>query len=256
MAISLNSVLVTGAASGLGRTVAKALAAQSVTVTCLDLDADRLDTLVAEIRQAGGKAHAVAADISDETAIAAAFAEIGRLEPELDGVVTCAGVQNKTSILDLTAAEWDKVMAINLRGTFLCVQGALRIMMPRERGAIVTIGSDTGKRGGGRVGKSAYGSSKGGVVIFTRSIAKELASFGGKIRINCVCPGPMFTPMSGDIYFSDAAQGQASVPHASVPIGRYGSTDEIAAGVLFLLSDEASFIYGETLSIDGGVVMD
>jgi 3-oxoacyl-[acyl-carrier protein] reductase len=256
MAISLKSVLVTGAASGLGRTVARALAAQSITVTCLDLDPDRLNETVEEIRRTGGTAHAVAVDISDDQALAAAFERIAVLEPALDGVVTCAGVQNKTSILELTAAEWDKVMAINLRGTFLCVQGALRIMMPRERGAIVTIGSDTGKRGGGRVGKSAYGSSKGGVVIFTRSIAKELASFGGKIRINCVCPGPMFTPMSGDIYFSDAARDQATMPHPSVPIGRYGSTEEIAAGVLFLLSDEASFFYGETLSIDGGVVMD
>jgi 3-oxoacyl-[acyl-carrier protein] reductase len=147
-------------------------------------------------------------------------------------------------------------MAINLRGTFLCVQGALRIMIPRERGAIVTIGSDTGKRGGGRVGKSAYGSSKGGVVVFTRSIAKELASFGGRIRINCICPGPMLTPMSGDIYFSGDEKNRTTTPHASVPIGRYGTTDEVAAGVLFLMSDEASFIYGETLSIDGGVVMD
>jgi 3-oxoacyl-[acyl-carrier protein] reductase len=256
MAISLKSVLVTGAASGLGRTVAKALAAQSVAVTCLDYNADKLDEVVGEITEAGGKAHAIAVDIADETALHAAFERIAALEPELDGIATCAGVQNKTSILDLTAAEWDRVMAINLRGTFLCVQGALRIMIPRERGAIVTIGSDTGKRGGGRVGKSAYGSSKGGVVIFTRSIAKELASFGGKIRINCVCPGPMLTPMSGDIYFSGDEKNRTTTPHASVPIGRYGTTDEVAAGVLFLMSDEASFIYGETLSIDGGVVMD
>jgi NAD(P)-dependent dehydrogenase (short-subunit alcohol dehydrogenase family) len=89
-------------------------------------------------------------------------------------------------------------------------------------------------------------------VVFTRSIARELApTFGGKIRINCVCPGPMLTPMSGDIFYNDAPK-----THASVPIGRYGSMDEVAAGIQFLLSDEASFIYGETLAVDGGVVMD
>lgn len=252
MTISLKSVLVTGAAGGLGRVVARALAAQSITVTCLDLGGDRLDEIVADIRQSGGKAHAVPVDISDPDALASAFEGIAAREPALDGLVTCAGVQSKTSILDLTASEWDQVMAINLRGTFLCVQGALRIMMPNRNGRIVTIGSDTGKRGGGRVAKSAYGTSKGGVVVFTRSIARELASLGGAIRINCICPGPMLTAMSA----GGGAGDGAVTPHGTVPIGRYGMPREVADGVLYLLSDEASFVYGETLSIDGGMVMD
>lgn len=253
MAISLKSVIVTGAASGLGRTVAKTLATQKIHAVCVDLDPKKLEDVVAEIRRDGGTAVAIVADIGDEKAVASAFRQIEKLDPPIDGIVACAGVQNKTSILELTAAEWDRVMAINLRGTFLTVQGALRIMMPRDRGRIVTIGSDTGKRGGGRVGKSAYGSSKGGVVIFTRSIAKELAPLHqGNIRINCICPGPMLTPMSGDIYYDDSKPKT----HASVPMGRYGTTDEVAAGIMFLLSDEASFVYGETLMVDGGLVMD
>ena len=252
MAITLQSVLVTGAASGLGQVVAKTLAAQGVTVICMDINPDKLAETVDEIQQTGAKARSIVANIADEKELASAFEQIAKMEPVLDGLVTCAGVQNKTSILDLTATEWDKVMAINLRGTFLCVQGALRIMMPRCFGRIVTIASDTGKRGGGRVGKSAYGSSKGGVVVFSRSIAKELApTFAGNIRINCVCPGPMLTPMSGDIYYNDKPK-----VHAAVPMGRYGTTDEVTAGILFLLSDEASFVYGETLNVDGGVVMD
>jgi NAD(P)-dependent dehydrogenase (short-subunit alcohol dehydrogenase family) len=124
-------------------------------------------------------------------------------------------------------------------------------MIPQEHGRIVTIASDTGKRGGGRLAKSAYSASKGGVIAFTRSIARELAPFKGEIRVNCLCPGPMFTEMH---------TGITTVEHdtveKSVPLGRFGTPREVAAGVLFLLSDEATYVYGETLSVDGGVIMD
>ncbi len=251
MTISLKSVLVTGAASGLGREVSLALAGPSVSVICVDANAEGLEATVKQIRGRGGLAEAFTADVGSETAVAAAFAQLANRSPALDGLVTCAGVQNTTRILDLTIAEWNRVMAINLTGTFLCIQNALRIMMPHKRGRIVTIASDTGKRGGGRVGKAAYGASKGGVIALTRSVARELASFRGAFRINCVCPGPMDTSMHVGI----TPEVQTMVEN-SVPIGRFGTTAEVAAGVLFLLSDEASYVYGESLSVDGGVVMD
>jgi NAD(P)-dependent dehydrogenase (short-subunit alcohol dehydrogenase family) len=249
MKISLKNVAVTGAASGLGQAVTSALVELGVGVTCIDADVKRLQAHVEELRAEGGEASAAGADVTDGEAIREAFASIAG--HPLDGLVTCAGVQSKTPILDLTVSEWDRVLNINLRGTFLCVQNALRSMIPRERGRIVTIASDTGKRGGGRLAKSAYSASKGGVIAFTRSIARELAPFKGELRVNCLCPGPMFTHMHDGI-----TPMEHDTVEKSVPLGRFGTPREVAAGVLFLLSDEATYVYGETLSVDGGVIMD
>jgi len=251
MEISLKAVAVTGAGSGLGRAVALGLAIRGVSVMCLDTSEEGLAETVLEIRRRDGRAETLVADVASELAVATAFSEIASRAYELDGLVTCAGVQNTTKILDLTLSEWERVLAINLTGTFLCIQNALRAMLPRGRGRIVTIASDTGKRGGGRVGKAAYGASKGGVVVLTRSVAREIAPLRKDIRINCLCPGPMLTNMHAGL--PDETMTMAA---ASVPVGRFGTVEEVAAGVLFLLSDEASFVFGETLCVDGGVVMD
>ncbi|MBN8956916.1 MAG: SDR family oxidoreductase [Rhizobiales bacterium] len=251
MTISLKTVVVTGAASGLGHSVVLALGKQSVPVWCLDADAGGAEAVATQVRKVGGVAQALPVNISDPVALSSAFERIKNTADPIDGLVTCAGVQNTTRILDLTPEEWDQVMSINLRGTFLCVQHALRAMTQVGRGRIVTIGSDTAKRGGGRMGKAAYGASKGGVVTFTKSVARELAQLKRDIRVNCVCPGPMLTNMHGVM-----SPEVKEMVESSVPLGRFGTADEVAAGVLFLLSDEASYIYGETLSVDGGVVMD
>lgn len=250
MTCFLKAVVVTGAAGGLGRAVALALGKQSTCVWCLDADPKGLGSVVAEIRHLGGAAEALSVDITDPAELSAAFEKMSQTHV-IDGLVTCAGIQNTTGILDLTVEEWDRVMAINLRGTFLCIQNSLRVMIPKNRGRIVTVASDTAKRGGGRVGKAAYAASKGGVVILTRSVARELAPRRLDIRINCICPGPMQTNMHDGM----TAEVKTMV-ESSVPLGRFGMPEEVAAGVLFLLSDEATFVYGETLSVDGGVIMD
>jgi len=251
MESSLKSVLVTGAASGLGREVALGLGGQGRHVFCADRDAEALEDTRIAIEAAGSTADSIVTDLADPDSITAAFESVGRSSRVLDGLVTCAGITSTTGILDATVEEWNRVIDINLRGTFLCAQQALRIMIPNGFGRIVTVGSDVGKRGGGRLAKAAYGASKGGVIILTRSLAREIALMKLDIRINCVCPGPMRTSMHDGI-----SDENVQMVESSVPVGRFGHPREVAAGILFLLSDAASFVYGETLNVDGGVVMD
>jgi 3-oxoacyl-[acyl-carrier protein] reductase len=251
MRVPLKNVVVTGAAAGLGYAVANALVDLGVSVACLDANEAMLAEGVKKLTAKGGKVTGRKLDVSDPVAVAKCFESVVAANGPVDGLVTCAGIQSTTRILDLTIDEWDRVININLRGTFLCVQQALKSMIPKEFGRIVTIASDTAKRGGGRLGKSAYGASKGGVLLFTRSIARELGSLNGRVRVNCLCPGPMFTKMH-DGMTPDIKQ----MVEGSVPLGRFGTPEEIANGALFLLSDEASFVYGESMMVDGGVVMD
>ena len=241
--------VVTGAGSGMGRAVGLALARADARVAVLDVKRDAAVHVGEEIRSAGGSAIPIAVDVASRAAVHAAFEEIERTWEVPRILVTCAGITGTTRLPNLTEEEWDLVMGVNLKGTFLCVQRAVDGMKRAGEGRIVTIASDTGKRGGGRIATSHYAASKGGVIAFTRSVARELA--GGAIRINSICPGPTDTAMHAPL--SPEMRDQVA---RSIPLGRFGHPDEIAAAVLFLVSDAASYIYGETLSVDGGVLMD
>lgn len=188
-------------------------------------------------------------DVGNPESIKSMFQWVRDNIGKLDHCVTCAGIINKTKLLDIDVEEWNKVVNINMTGTFLCIQESYRLMAPSKYGSIVAIASDTAKRGGGRIGTAAYGASKGGVLSMVKSIAREMAGSG--VRINSICPGPADTAMHHEL--QDDMRGQVA---AGIPLGRFAKPEEIAAAVVFLCSDASSYIYGESMNVDGGVLME
>ena len=239
-------VVVTGAASGMGRAIAQAATREGARLVLSDLDADRLKATAGEL---GGEVRSLRTDVTQPAEIEALLALAERDFGRIDGLVTCAGIITTTPLLEITPAEWDRVFAVNAKGTFFTVQAALRRMLPRGRGRIVTIGSDSYKLGGGRVANIPYAATKGAVVTMTKGFARHLAGTG--VRINCVNPGPCDTPMHAPL-----TPEQRAMIAGRIPLGRFGLPEEIASAVLFLLSDAASFIHGESMNVDGGVLME
>ena len=238
-------VLVTGAASGIGRATALRFAAEGASVGVADIDLDGADRVAAEIRGSGaGRASALPFDQSDEGSIDRALAAWAPDGLDVACVNAGAVILPLTPLADTDPAEWDRVHGVNLRGAWLVARAGVPLMRRRGGGAIVFTASISGMRG--HPGSGAYAASKAGVLGLSRSLAAEVARDG--IRVNCVCPGAVATPMGGTL--------EELEPFARInPLGRVALPDDIAAAITFLASNDARHITATELVVDGGISM-
>lgn len=232
------SIVVVGGASGIGAAVVRMLAADGARVVIMDRDQAAAQRVAAE-----HGASAVGVDVADPASVEAAFQN---LEAPLDGLVVSSGIVDTGKLASLDVARWNEILAINLTGVFLCCRAAAPLLA--EGGRIVTL-SSLAARTGGVITGSAYAASKAGVEALTKSMAQELAP--RRITVNCVSPGAIVTPMTA----VHPAEQKARYD-AIVPLRRHGQADEVAATILFLLSDAASYITGAVIPVNGGVRMD
>jgi NAD(P)-dependent dehydrogenase (short-subunit alcohol dehydrogenase family) len=242
--------LVTGAASGIGRRTAALLAGMGAKVVACDVDAAAGEAAAAELRESGATVRFVAADVAREGAVAAAVADAVGAFGRLDCAANCAGVGGgHASTHEYPVDAWDRIVAVNLRGTWLSMRAELEAMLAGgDSGAIVNVSSTLGLRGSSFA--SPYSASKHGVLGLTRTAAIEYAP--QRIRVNAVCPGAIDTPMMDETFAR--FPGFREMLTGFVPMGRMGAPDEVAAAIAWLCSDAASFVTGEALTVEGGLL--
>lgn len=237
-------VLVTGASGGIGSACARELAHRGYTVLAhANSNLAAAEALCAQLRASGLDAHALCCDLSDSAAVTAMCSEILRLYHQVDALVLCAGVSHTGLLTDMTNEQWHRVMDINVSGSFYLIRALAPGMVSQKDGAIVTISSMWGRSGASC--EAAYSASKAAVIGLTQALAKELGPSG--VRVNCVAPGVIDTKMM-DEHSEETKQILAD----ETPLSRLGTGEDVAKAAAFLLSDDASFITGQTLGVDGG----
>ncbi|MGD9703717.1 MAG: SDR family NAD(P)-dependent oxidoreductase [Acidimicrobiia bacterium] len=249
--MSSNGVaMVTGAGRGIGAAIADALAADGWNVAVCDIDGGAAAATAVALAEAHGvRALGVTVDIADGASVASAIATIESGLGPVEALVNNAGIDVIKPFVDSTEAEWDRIIAVNLKGTIRCCRAVLDGMIERGSGRIVSIASDAGRVGSS--GEAVYSATKGGVIAFSKTLAREVSR--SNIRVNCVCPGPTETALLGQVaeYSEKLYAGLAR----AIPLGRTAQPTDIAPAVAFLVSDGAGYITGQTLSVSGGLTM-
>jgi 2-hydroxycyclohexanecarboxyl-CoA dehydrogenase len=240
--------VVTGGASGIGLGIARHLGAAGHRVGVLDRNGPAAAAATAELSAAGVTALAVEVDAADRASVDAAYAKVRAELGPVEILVTSAGVESFDDLLDITPETWDRIIAVNLTGTFTCVQAAVPDMLAAGWGRIVTIASSSAQSGAPRM--THYAASKGGVIGLTKALAVELARRG--ITVNTITPSLVDTPMARQAEADGDFPG-VDVVGPMVPLGRAGTPDDIAAACSFLCSDGGSYITGQTIGVNGGM---
>jgi 2-hydroxycyclohexanecarboxyl-CoA dehydrogenase len=241
--------IVTGAASGIGRATALRLAAEGAAVVIADVNVDGATSVARSISEGGGRAMALQVDVADAPGVKAMTERAVAAFGKVDILVSNAGWDRAGTFADSDEDLWDRVIAINYRGHLATCHAALPYMKERGRGRIITVASDAGRVGSS--GEVVYSGAKGAVIAFTKGLAREVARDG--INVNCVAPGLVDTPLLAGI-----AEGHEKLIAAivrSIPLGRTGVPDEVAAAICFFASSDAAYITGQTLSVNGGLTM-
>jgi 3-oxoacyl-[acyl-carrier protein] reductase len=236
--------LITGGASGIGKAIAERFAAEGAAVCVADRDLPGAEAVAHGLTAHGRPAHAAQVDVTEPAAVGALVAETVRVLGGLHVLVTSAGIGGGGPLTELPLELWERIVRVNLTGTFLCTQAAARHMIPQAYGRIVHLASAWGQRG--VTWSTAYGASKGGVIAFMQAVAVELGPHG--ITVNALCPGPIETPLVAR-HHDEAVRARV---RDVTPIARYGEATEVAAAAAFLASAEAAYVSGHQLNVDGG----
>ena len=246
MSLSGRVALVTGASQGIGRTCALKLASQGATVAAVARNQEKLDELVKEIVAAGGKASTFSLDVANEEQIKSVFKDALAQLGKIDILINNAGITKDTLIMRMKRADWDAVINTNLTSAYLCTQQVISSMLKQRWGRVINITSVFGQTG--QAGQTNYSSSKAGLIGLTMALAREVAS--RNITCNAVAPGFIETSMTSGL--SDEFKETAL---KMIPLGRVGAPEDVANAVAFLASDEASYITGHVLNVNGGMLM-